>query len=182
MESRALMISFLRRCLVGLGLAVVGIALLPTSCLAAQITEVLVHRENGGITRVRLEPSGTDVTPSYWMRFREDGSVCMVGSGYDEPTGHYIGHFSHFSDLADAVNSSGFLGLPNAYMAYGSIDVDADEITVSVLADGKTYSVSGPLDDAIEPAQLKKLLSFIDKIAYSINWTTTSSDCLDVKQ
>ena len=160
--------------------AALAVAVLPavlSSAMAAQFTEVLVHREPG-IGRFKQEPSGVDVTPSYWMRFREDGSACLVGSWNYKPTGLFVGHYSRFSDLADAVNALGFLGLPNIYPTDGSVVLDADEITVSVVADGKTDSVMGPLHDAVEPTQLKNLLTLIDKIASSIHWTATNTSCL----
>lgn len=158
-------------------LALLAVLAVSESALAAQVTEVLVHRVPG-IVRITQEPSGADVTPSYWMRFREDGSACLVGSWNYKPTGLFVGHYSHFGDLADAVNALGFLGLPNIYPTDGSVVLDADWITVSVVADGKTNSINGPLYGAVEPTQLKKLLTLIDKIASSIHWTATNTSCL----
>src|SRR5579863_251509 len=142
--------------------------------LAAQVTEVIVHRVPG-IEKITVEPSGTavttDVTPSYWMRFRDDGSACLVGSWNYKPAGKFVGHYSHFSDLANAVNTLGFLELPVHYPTNGSVVLDTDYISVWVEADGKTHSVRGPLYSG-EPTPLKKLLTLIDKVASSIHWTT----------
>ena len=157
-------------------LAVLGVS---ASALAAQVTEVIVHRVPG-IERITVEPSGmpvsTDVTPSYWMRFKDDGSACLVGSWNYKPAGKFVGHYSHFSDLANAVNTLGFLNLPVHYPSDGSVVLDTDYISVWVEADGKTHSVRGPLFSG-EPTPLKKLLTLIDKIASSIHWTTTNASC-----
>ena len=112
------------------------------------------------------------------MRFREDGSVCLVGSWNYKPAGQFIGQYSQFSELSHEVNDLGFLDLPNTYPTDGSSVLDADWITVWAVADGKTHTVSGPLWDKVEPTQLKNLLTFIDNIASSIHWTATDTSCL----
>lgn len=157
-------------------LALLAFLAVSSPSLSAQVTDVIVHRLPG-IEKITLVPSGTDVTPSYWMRFRVDGSACLVGSWNYKPRGKFVGHYSHFSDLASAVNTLGFLDLPSHYPTDRTVVLDTDFVSVWVVADGKTHSVMGPLYSG-EPAPLKKLLTTIDKIASSIHWSATNTSCL----